>query len=128
VWSISVLARLCFLIIKDCLYLDPQYFCCTTQRDVIFMERCSASVMSMICIIQHGVVCWVTAITTSLAKQRCHSPTSQPHRSEDAHHQLHRCSRSQKAGDHPWPRFAAPAYGSHGGRNLMSPTTVPKRL
>src|SRR3954466_13287968 len=27
--------------------MDPQCFCCTTLRDVIFMKRCSVDVMSM---------------------------------------------------------------------------------
>jgi hypothetical protein len=43
------------------LYLGPQCFCCTILRDVIFVEACSASVISMTCILQHVVVCWVTA-------------------------------------------------------------------
>jgi hypothetical protein len=40
--------------------LDPQCFCCTTLRDVILVEGCSASVISITCILQHAVVCWVT--------------------------------------------------------------------
>jgi hypothetical protein len=44
------------------LYLGPQCFCCTILRDVIFVEAWSASVMSTTCILQHAVVCWVTAI------------------------------------------------------------------
>jgi hypothetical protein len=43
------------------LYLDPQCFYCTTLRDVILVEGCSASVISTTCILQHAVVCWVTA-------------------------------------------------------------------
>jgi hypothetical protein len=41
--------------------LGPQCFCCTILRDVIFVEACSASVISTTCILQHAVVCWVTA-------------------------------------------------------------------
>jgi hypothetical protein len=47
--------------IKFSLYLGPQYFCCTILRDVIFVEGCSASIISTTCILQHAVVCWVTA-------------------------------------------------------------------
>jgi hypothetical protein len=43
------------------LYLDPQCFCCTTLRDVILVEGCSTSIISTTCILQHAVVCWVTA-------------------------------------------------------------------
>jgi hypothetical protein len=43
------------------LYLGPQCFCCTILRDVIFVEACSASVISTTCILQYAVVCWVTA-------------------------------------------------------------------
>jgi hypothetical protein len=43
------------------LYLGPQCFCCIILRDVIFVEACSTSVISMTCILQHAVVCWVTA-------------------------------------------------------------------
>jgi hypothetical protein len=43
------------------LYLGPQCFCCTILRDVIFVEACSASVISTTCILQHAMVCWVTA-------------------------------------------------------------------
>jgi hypothetical protein len=43
------------------MYLGLQCFCCTILRDVIFVEACSASVISMTCILQHAVVCWVTA-------------------------------------------------------------------
>jgi hypothetical protein len=46
---------------KFSLYLGPQCFCCTILRDVIFVEDCSASVISTTCILQHVVVCWVTA-------------------------------------------------------------------
>jgi hypothetical protein len=35
-------------------------FCCTTLRDVIFVKWYFMSVMSMTCIPQHAVVCWVT--------------------------------------------------------------------
>jgi hypothetical protein len=59
--SISSSARLWFVLISECLYLAPQCFYCTTLRDVILAERCSASVMSRTCILQHAVVCWVTA-------------------------------------------------------------------
>jgi hypothetical protein len=51
--SISLSARLWFVIISECLYLAPLCFCCTTLRDVILAERCSASVMSTTCILQH---------------------------------------------------------------------------
>jgi hypothetical protein len=61
--SISLSARLWFVIISECLYLAPLCFCCTTLRDVILAERCSASVISTTCILQHAVVCWVTATT-----------------------------------------------------------------
>jgi hypothetical protein len=43
------------------LYLGLQCFCCTTLMDVIFVEACFASVISTTCILQHAVVCWVTA-------------------------------------------------------------------
>jgi hypothetical protein len=43
------------------LYLGLQCFCCTILRDAIFVEACSASVISTTCILQHAVVCWVTA-------------------------------------------------------------------
>jgi hypothetical protein len=43
------------------LYLDPQCFCCTTLRDVILVEGCFTSVISTTCILQHAVVCCVTA-------------------------------------------------------------------
>jgi hypothetical protein len=43
------------------LYLGPQCFCSTILRDVIFMEACSTSIISTTCILQHAVVCWVTA-------------------------------------------------------------------
>jgi hypothetical protein len=43
------------------LYSDPQCFCCTTLRDLILVEGCSASVISTTCILQHALVCWVTA-------------------------------------------------------------------
>jgi hypothetical protein len=59
--SISLSTRLWFVIISKCVYLAPLCFCCTTLRDVILAEQCSASVMSMTCILQHAVVCWVTA-------------------------------------------------------------------
>jgi hypothetical protein len=45
------------------LYLGPQCFCCTILRDVIFVEACSASVISTTCILQHAVVCWVTTLS-----------------------------------------------------------------
>ena len=45
-----------------CMSLDSQCFCCTTLRDVIFTERCSVSVMSTTCILQHEVVHGVTAV------------------------------------------------------------------
>jgi hypothetical protein len=54
-------ARLWFVIKLSSLYLDPQYLCCTILRDVILMEGCSASVISTTCILQHAVVCRVTA-------------------------------------------------------------------
>ena len=41
---------------------DLQCFCCTTPRDVIFAERCSVSVMSTTCVLQHAVVHGVTAV------------------------------------------------------------------
>ena len=41
---------------------DLQCFCCTTLRDVIFAERCSVSVMSTTCVLQHVVVRGVTAV------------------------------------------------------------------
>jgi hypothetical protein len=44
--------------------VDPQYFCCTTLRDVIFVELSSISVISTTCVLQHAVVCWVTARIT----------------------------------------------------------------
>jgi hypothetical protein len=43
------------------LYVDPQYFCCTTLRDVILVEWSFISVISTTCVLQHAVVCWVTA-------------------------------------------------------------------
>jgi hypothetical protein len=46
-------------------YQGLNLLCCTTLRDVILVEGCSASVMSMTCILQHAVVCWVTAVDYS---------------------------------------------------------------
>jgi hypothetical protein len=46
---------------KFSLYLGLQCFFCTILRDVIFVEACSASVISTTYILQHAVVCWVTA-------------------------------------------------------------------
>jgi hypothetical protein len=63
------------------LYLGPQCFCCTILRDVIFVEACSASVMSTTCILQHAVVCWVTAAgrpTTAAGPSQQPSPPAYP--------------------------------------------------
>jgi hypothetical protein len=58
------------------LYLDPQCFCCTTLRDVILVEGCSASVISMTCILQHAVVCWVTASDTTTVYRAYSEPSA----------------------------------------------------
>jgi hypothetical protein len=50
---------------KFSLYLGLHCFCCTILRDVMFVEACSASVISTTCILQHAVVCWVTACLNS---------------------------------------------------------------
>jgi hypothetical protein len=63
------------IIILVCI-LDPQCFCCTTLRDVIIVEGCSASVISTTCILQHAVVCWVTAAgIRAIALTLCWKPS-----------------------------------------------------
>jgi hypothetical protein len=57
--SISLSTRLWFVIISECLYL------------ALLVERCSASVMSTTCILQHAVVCWVTASCPPWTLRRC---------------------------------------------------------
>jgi hypothetical protein len=61
-WEHFVIITLWFVIkCGSVLYLGLQCFCCTILRDAIFVEACSASVISTTCILQHAVVCWVTA-------------------------------------------------------------------
>jgi hypothetical protein len=45
---------------NESLCVDPQCFCCTTLRDVTFVEWSFISVISMTCVRQLAVVCWVT--------------------------------------------------------------------
>ena len=41
--------------------VDPQCFCCTTLRDVIFMDKSFRECYVTTCTLQYALVCWVTA-------------------------------------------------------------------
>ena len=43
-----------------CNKVDPQCFCCTTLRDVIFTDKSFRECYVMTCALQYAVVCWVT--------------------------------------------------------------------
>jgi hypothetical protein len=43
--------------------MDPQYFCCTTLRDVIFMEGDFREYYINDLYTTYTVVCWVTTMT-----------------------------------------------------------------
>jgi hypothetical protein len=53
-----------------CKVADPQCFCCTTLRDVIFANWYFVSVMSTNCTLQHAVVYWVTKNALSIVTIR----------------------------------------------------------